>query len=98
MHSGWQLGAALACCFVLGWGARGATDVRKPVSVTRIYTGSDGLSHAEEIRDVKLMPDAARNGLEASDVINVTGLRLHALRLAGFGTGMWQNVTSTSSR
>lgn len=75
MHSGWQLGAALACCFVLGWGARGATEVRKPVSVTRIYTGSDGLSHAEEIRDVKLMPDAARNGLEASDVINVTGLR-----------------------
>ena len=75
MRSGWLFGAALACCFVLGWGARGATDVRKPVSVTRIYTGSDGLSHAEEIRDIKLMPDAARNGLEASDVIKVTGLR-----------------------
>ena len=75
MRSGWLFGAALACCFVLGWGARGATDVRKPVSVTRIYTGSDGLSHVEEIRDVKLMPDAARNGLEASDVIKVTGLR-----------------------
>jgi hypothetical protein len=75
MRSGWLFGAALACCFVLGWGARGATDVRKPVSVTRIYTGSDGLSHAEEIRDMKLMPDAARNGLEASDVIKVTGLR-----------------------
>ena len=75
MRSGWQLGAALTCCFVLGWGARGATDVRKPVSVTRVYTGSDGLSHAEEIRDMKLVPDAARNGLEASDVIKVTGLR-----------------------
>lgn len=74
MRSEWLFGAALACCFVLGWGARGATDVRKPVSVTRIYTGPDGLSHVEEIRDVKLMPDAARNGLEASDVIKVTGL------------------------
>jgi hypothetical protein len=75
MRSGWLFGAALACSFVLGWGARGATDVHKPVSVIRIYTGSDGLSHAEEIRDMKLMPDAARNGLEASDVIKVTGLR-----------------------
>lgn len=75
MRSRWLFGAALACFFVLGWGARGATDVRTPVSLTRIYTGSDGLSHAEEIRDMKLMPDASRNGLEASDVIKVTGLR-----------------------
>jgi hypothetical protein len=75
MRSGWLFGTALACCFALGWGARGATDLRKPISVTRLYTGSDGQTHAEQITDVKLMPDAARSGLEASDVIKVTGLQ-----------------------
>ena len=75
MRSGWLLGTALTCCFALGWGARGATDLRKPISVTRLYTGSDGQTHAEQITDVKLMPDAARSGLEASDVIKVTGLQ-----------------------
>jgi hypothetical protein len=75
MRSGWLFWTALACCFALGWGARGATDLRKPVSVIRLYTGSDGQTHAEEITDVKLMPDAARSGLEASDVIKVTGLQ-----------------------
>jgi hypothetical protein len=75
MRSGWLFWTALACCFALGWRARGATDLHKPVSVIRLYTGSDGQTHAEEITDVKLMPDAARSGLEASDVIKVTGLQ-----------------------
>jgi hypothetical protein len=48
---------------------------RSPISITRLYTGGDGETHAEEITDVKLSSDAARSGLEASDVIKVTGLQ-----------------------
>ena len=45
---------ALAGAFVLTWRAHTAQDVavaqaRKPIMVTRIFTGPDGLSHAEEI-------------------------------------------------
>jgi hypothetical protein len=76
MRSRWLFSSALAACFALGWGAHAVTaERRKPVSVTRLYTGSDGETHAEEIADVRLTPDAARSGLEASDVIKVTGLQ-----------------------
>lgn len=76
MRSRWLFSSALAACFALGWGAHAVTaERRKPVSVTRLYTGSDGETHAEEITDVRLTPDAARSGLEASDVIKVTGLQ-----------------------
>ena len=57
-------------------GAHAVTSQRRtPVSVTRLYTGSDGQTHTEEITDVRLTPDASRSGLEASDVIKVTGLQ-----------------------
>jgi len=38
---------AMVGSFCLGWFARAQT--RRPITMTRIYTGSDGLSHAEEI-------------------------------------------------
>ena len=76
MRSRWLLSAALAGCFALGWGAHAVTSQRRtPVSVTRLYTGSDGQTHTEEITDVRLTPDASQSGLEASDVIKVTGLQ-----------------------
>jgi len=76
MRSRWLLASALAGCFALGWGAHSVTAQRRtPVSVTRLYTGSDGETHAEEIADTRLTPDAARNGLEVSDVIKVSGLQ-----------------------
>jgi hypothetical protein len=76
MRSRWLLSAALAGCFALGWGAHAVTSQRRtPVSVTRLYTGSDGQTRTEEITDVRLTPDASRSGLEASDVIKVTGLQ-----------------------
>jgi len=76
MRSKWLLSAALAGCFVLGWEARFLTaQGRTPVSVTRLYTGADGQTHAEKITGLRLTPDAARSGLEASDVIKVTGLQ-----------------------
>jgi hypothetical protein len=76
MRSRWLLASELAGCFALGWGTHVVTAQRRtPVSVTRLYTGSDGETHAEEIADTRLTPDAARNGLEVSDVIRVSGLQ-----------------------
>ena len=45
---------ALVAAFVVAWRAETNQDVaaaqsRKPIMMTRIYTGADGLSHAEEI-------------------------------------------------
>jgi hypothetical protein len=52
---------AFVSCFVLTWSAhdtRGAVArQRTPVSVTRIYTGSDGQTHAEPL-DIRLVPVA----------------------------------------
>lgn len=44
----------LVAVFVLGWRAQTSQDVavaqgRTPIMMTRIYTGPDGLSHAEEV-------------------------------------------------
>jgi hypothetical protein len=76
MRSKWLLSSALATCFALGWGAHFLTAQRHTsVSVTRLFTGSDGQTHAEEIQDIRLTPDAARSGLEASDDIKVKGLQ-----------------------
>jgi hypothetical protein len=45
---------ALVAAFVVAWRAETSRDIaaaqaRKPIMMTRIYTGADGLSHAEEI-------------------------------------------------
>src|SRR2546423_1709910 len=65
--------AALAGSFVLLWRARADQDVvvaqtRKPIMMTRIYTGADGLSHAEEI-EMKL------TGGGAAEMIKATGVQ-----------------------
>ena len=62
---------ALVAAFVVGWRAETNQDVaaaqgRKPIMMTRIYTGPDGLSHAEEI-EMKL------NG-NVSDMMKATGV------------------------
>jgi hypothetical protein len=64
-------GVALVAAFVVGWRAETNQDVaaaqgRKPIMMTRIYTGPDGLSHAEEI-EMKL------NG-NVSDMMKATGV------------------------
>ena len=76
MRSRWLLVLALAGSFALGWGTRAVTAQRRvPVSMTRLYTGSDGETHAEEIKDIRLTGDPTRGGLEVSDVVKVTGLQ-----------------------
>ena len=53
---------ALVAAFYLGWSVRGDRDVasaqaqRKPIMMTRIYTGPDGLSHSEQV-EMKLTPN-----------------------------------------
>ena len=74
MQSKWLLSSALVGCFALGWCAHLLTaQYRKPVTITRIYTGSDGETHAEEITG-NLKSDPSRNGIEFSDPIKVTSL------------------------
>ena len=61
----------LIACFVLLWRANADRDVavaqaRKPVVITRIYTGPDGLAHAEDI-ELKL------NARGVSEMLKATG-------------------------
>jgi hypothetical protein len=63
--------------FVMMWSARShddgaAAQKRTPISVTRIFTGPDGQTHAEEI-DVKLLPRGTSG--ELSEMLKVTGLQ-----------------------
>lgn len=81
MRSKWLLLSVLAACFALGWGAHAVTAQRRiPISITRIYTGSDGQSHAEQITDLGFIADPSRGGLEASEVAKVTGLQFARTR------------------
>ena len=74
MQSKWLLSSALVGFFAFGWCAHLLTaQHRKPVTITRIYTGSDGETHPEEITG-NLKSDPSRNGIEFSDPINVTSL------------------------
>jgi len=61
MRSRLLTGVALVAAFYVGWSVRGDRDVasaqtRKPIMMTRIYTGPDGLSHSEQI-EMKLTPN-----------------------------------------
>ena len=69
--------AVLAGCTLLVWNARTGHDGvvaqrRTPIVVTRIFTGPDGQTHAEEI-DVKLMPGGGSG--ELSEMAKVDGLQ-----------------------
>jgi len=64
---------ALVGAFLLLWGAETDRDVvgaqaRKPIMATRLYTGTDGQSHAEEI-ELKITSG------NASDMMKATGIQ-----------------------
>ena len=50
-----------------------ADQQRNALTLTRIYTGTDGQTHAEDV-DPKLVPVAGRAGVEQSKMISTTGL------------------------
>ena len=60
MKSRLLTGIALVAAFYLGWSVRdrdvASAQTRKPIMMTRIYTGPDGLSHSEQI-EMKLTPN-----------------------------------------
>jgi hypothetical protein len=67
--------ALLVLGFMVAWNAETNDDSvvaqqRTPLKVTRIYTGPDGQTHAQEL-DVKLAPGSS----ELSEMIKVTGLQ-----------------------
>ncbi|HSU89115.1 MAG TPA: hypothetical protein VLL56_09785 [Terriglobia bacterium] len=75
---------AVVGSFCLGWLAHRDPDVvaaqtRKPIMMTRIYTGPDGLAHAEEV-EMKL------NG-NATEMIKATGIEFS--RRAPSTNGDW---------
>ncbi len=58
----WLVLAGVVCCNITIWNAHDSQSVvvaqqRTPVTVTRIYTGADNQTHAEQV-DVKLAPVA----------------------------------------
>src|SRR5690349_13004066 len=68
------LSAPLVAAFLLGWSVRAGLDVvsaqqqaRKPIMMTRIFTGPDGLSHSEEV------PMKFANG-GATEMMKATGV------------------------
>lgn len=67
----------LVVCFLVAWNVHtdhGAVVAqrRTPIVVTRIFTGPDGQTHAENV-DVKLMPGGGSG--ELSEMVKVTGLQ-----------------------
>jgi hypothetical protein len=74
----WMVVFGVVCAVVLLWWMRTdrdtvAAQTRKPIVVTRLFTGPDGLTHAEDI-EVKLTGDRQN---EISEMFKVKGAELH---------------------
>src|SRR5579864_1972224 len=78
--------AVLFACLIAMWSV---AQQRKPVTVTRIFTGADGQTHAEDI-DVKPAPRAGRDGYFQSETIKATGLQV--VRAAPGYTADWHTA------
>jgi len=75
----WFVLAALAGCLLVTWSVRHvAAQQRTKVTVTRLFTGPDGLTHAEDI-EMKMLPpasnSAANSGTENAENVKVTGVQ-----------------------
>jgi hypothetical protein len=84
---------AVATGALSAWGVRSLSgQQRTPVMVTRLYTGSDGLTHAEQV-PMKLALNPAPAGTERSDRINVNGLQI--FRWPPGTVNDWHNASQT---
>ncbi len=64
---------AIVGCVVVMWRVQHVAAQRHtPITLTRLYAGPDGQTHAEKI-EVKLLPSALRAGLEESETRKVSG-------------------------
>jgi quercetin dioxygenase-like cupin family protein len=67
------LAAFVGCLVAAGWSAYHiAAQRRIPITVTRLYTGADGQTHAGSV-EVSMMPSSTIAGLEASETVRVSG-------------------------
>jgi hypothetical protein len=87
----WPVAVGLVGSMVLLSWARTDRDVvvaqtRKPVIVTRLYTGPDGLTHAEDV-EVKLTGNPQN---QISEMLKVTGAEIH--RAAAGRVNDWHNA------
>jgi len=89
-----RFSVALACCvlMLLSVSSRVATQGRKPMSAIRLYTGADGMTHAETI-DLRLTPSSLLDGTERSDRIKVTALQI--VRWPPGHVNDWHNASET---
>jgi quercetin dioxygenase-like cupin family protein len=78
--------AVLFACLIVMWSA---AQQRKPVTVTRIFTGADGQTHAEDIY-VKLAPRPGRDGYFQSETVKATGMQV--VRAAPGYTADWHTA------
>ena len=97
MKSRLLTGIALVGAFYLGWSVRADRDVasaqtRKPIMMTRIYTGPDGLSHSEQI-EMKLTP----NGTSAMKATGVEFSSRPAAPAGDWHTGLRRQFVITLS-
>lgn len=94
-HSMRLVRAVLVGSIVMAWcGATHhvAAQRRAPVTVTRLFTGSDGQTHAEQI-EMKLTPPALHDGTERSERINVNALQI--VRWPPGHVNDWHNASET---
>jgi hypothetical protein len=70
------MGAIFVGGTILLWGAYSAgARSHSPVPVTRLYTGADGLTHAE-VMDAKLTPRPGGDLYEQGDMLKATGAQI----------------------
>ena len=71
----WLIAAGLAGLFVLVLSAQngGGSQKHKPVIITRLYTGPDGLTHSEEV-EAKFLPGGTNDVYKMGAI---TGAELH---------------------
>jgi len=85
--SSWIIAAASAALFVLVLGAQtGGSQKHKPFMMTRLYTGPDGQTHAEEV-EAKFSPGGTNDVFK---LMAISGAELH--RATAGGVQDWHNA------
>jgi quercetin dioxygenase-like cupin family protein len=83
--SGKLILAALAGCVLGMWAQR-----HTPLTITRLYTGPDGQSRAEQV-ELKMAPSTLRSGLDEAEPLNVPGAKI--MRWPRGYVWEWHNAT-----
>jgi len=85
----------LVGCTVMTWcgpSVHVAAQRRAPMTLTRLFTGTDGHTHAEQI-EMKLTPSALLDGTERSERVKVSALQI--VRWPPGHVNDWHNASET---